>query len=321
MTDHRFDLLSLRLFVTVVEAGSLTAGARIFSLSLPAVSKRISELEALVGVQLLVRSKGGVAATAPGKTLYQHAVQVGAEVAQLSVAMSDYRRNIVSHVRVCANTSAVTGFLPGFLSDYLRVCPDVKIDLEEVNSEPLVRAVETGAADVGIFASNVAGGELQTAVCDVDRLVLVAPRAHALARREKVSWAEALEYDFVGLNRGSALMRQMDAATSRLTGSLKLRVQVKSFDAVCQMVAMGLGLGLLPLASARVPSRALPVTLIPLDEEWARNRVLLVGWREAVPLSPHARLIIDMLRKRGEDPKLTQAAARNAGRQKRAAGV
>lgn len=299
MSGDRFDLLSLRLFVAVVESGSLTAGARLFSLSLPAVSKRIRELEALVGVQLLERSKRGVAPSAAGTTLYQHAVQVGAGVAQMSLAMSDYRHNIQAHVRVGANTSAVTGFLPGFLSQYLRACPDVKIDLEEINSEPLVRAVESGAADMGIFAANVPGGELQTAVCDVDRLVLVAPRAHPLARRAKVRWSEALEYDFVGLNRGSALMRQMDSASARLNLPLKLRVQVKSFDAVCQMVAMGLGLGLLPLTSARAPSRALPVTLLPLDEEWARSRTLLVGWRAETPLAPHAQLFLDMLRERG----------------------
>ena len=295
MNTDGFNLLSLQLFVAVVDAGSLTAGARLYSLSLPAVSKRIHELEVAMGVRLLNRSKKGVSPSPAGTTLYQHAVQVDADVAQLSLAKSYYRGNIQAHVRVCANTSAVTGFLPGFLSRYLRVCPDVKIDLEEMNSEPLLRAVELGAADMGIFAANVSGGSLHTAVCNSDRLVLVVPRAHEMARRGKVTWAEALNHDLVGLNRGSAIMRLMDAESSRLGLRLKLRMQVKSFDAVCHMVAMGLGLGLLPLASARVPSRALPVTLIPLDDEWARNRELLVGWRANVLLGPHAQMFLDML--------------------------
>lgn len=302
MQTDRFDLTSLRLFVAVVESGSLTAAARQCALSLPAVSKRVSELEALVGVQLLTRSKSGVVPSPAGTTLYQHALQVSAEVAQMSLAMSDYRRNIQAHVRVCANTSAVTGFLPAFLSDYLGQCPEVKIDLEEVNSEPLVRAVEAGKADMGIFAANVSAGALRSAVCDVDRLVLVAPRGHALARQPSVTWAEALEYDFVGFNRGSAFMRLMDAESDRLGLPLKLRVQVKSFDAMCQMVAMGLGLGLLSLKSASVLSRALPVSLLPLDETWARNRKLLVGWRGDVQLGPHARLFLERLRARGLQP-------------------
>jgi len=301
MNSDRFDLTSLRLFAAVVESGSLTAAARLCALSVPAVSKRIRELEALVGVQLLTRSKTGVAPSPAGTTLYQHALQVGAEVAQMSLAMSDYRRNIQAHVRVCANTSAVSGFLPRFLSRYLRNCPEVKFDLEEVNSEPIVRAVEAGKADMGIFAANVSAGSLRTAVCDVDSLVLVAPRGHPLARRASVRWADALKHDFVGFNRGSAFMRLMDAESARLDLPLKLRVQVKSFDAMCQMVSMGMGLGLLSLNSASVLGRALPLRLLPLDEPWARERKLLVGWRGDVQLGSQARLFLEKLKERVPD--------------------
>lgn len=301
MNSDRFDLTSLRLFAAVIESGSLTAAARLCALSVPAVSKRIRELEALVGVQLLTRSKTGVAPSPAGITLYQHALQVGAEVAQMSLAMSDYRRNIQAHVRVCANTSAVSGFLPRFLSRYLRNCPEVKFDLEEVNSEPIVRAVEAGKADMGIFAANVSAGSLRTAVCDVDSLVLVAPRGHPLARRASVRWADALQHDFVGFNRGSAFMRLMDAESARLDLPLKLRVQVKSFDAMCQMVSMGMGLGLLSLNSASVLGRALPLRLLPLDEPWARERKLLVGWRGDVQLGSQARLFLEKLKERVPD--------------------
>ncbi len=92
----------------------------------------------------------------------------------------------------------------------------------------------------------------------------------------------------------------MDAESSRLDLPLKLRVQVKSFDAVCQMVAMGLGLGLLPLSSAQLTSRTLPISLIPLDEEWARTRHLLVGWRTDITLNPHAQMFVNMLHQRGQ---------------------
>jgi DNA-binding transcriptional LysR family regulator len=298
MNTSRYDLVSLRLFAAVVEAGSLTAGAKAFALSLPAVSKRIRELEALVGVRLLDRSKRGIVPSAAGNTLYQHAVQVNADVAQLSLAMSDYRRSIQAHVRVWANTSAVTGFLPEFLSEFLAASPEVAIDLEEVTSEPLVRAVESGAADLGIFAGNIPGGSLQTAVCDVDRLVIIAPKSHPLAKRRRVKFSETLTYDFVGLTRGTALMRQMNAEASRLGRELRLRVQVRSFDAICQMVASGLGLGLLPLSAATAHSRSMPLSLIQLDESWAAKRLLVVGWRQDASLSPHALKFLDMLRQR-----------------------
>jgi DNA-binding transcriptional LysR family regulator len=298
MNSSRYDLVSLRLFVAVVDAGSLTAGAKAFSLSLPAVSKRISELEASVGVRLLDRSKRGIVPSAAGHTLYRHAVQVNVEVGQLSLAMSDHRRGIQAHIRVWANTSAVTGFVPEFLSGFLATRPEVAIDLEESNTEPLIRAVESGAADLGIFAANVSSGSLQTAVCDVDNLVIIAPNAHPLARRRQVSFKETLAYDFVGPSRESALMRQMTAATAQLGQDIRMRVQVRSFDAICQMVARGLGLALLPQSVAHSHSKSMPLTLIPLRDRWAARRTLLVGWREDASLSPPALEFRNQLRQR-----------------------
>src|SRR5688500_13880503 len=72
---NRFDLVSLRLFVAVVDAGSLTAGAERFGISLAAASKRIAELEQHCGVTLLQRSQRGVTATAGGQTLHRHAIE------------------------------------------------------------------------------------------------------------------------------------------------------------------------------------------------------------------------------------------------------
>jgi DNA-binding transcriptional LysR family regulator len=73
---NRFDLISLRLFVATVYAGSLTAGAERFGILLAAASKRIAELEAHVGRPLLARSKRGAVPTPAGQTLYRHAIEV-----------------------------------------------------------------------------------------------------------------------------------------------------------------------------------------------------------------------------------------------------
>jgi DNA-binding transcriptional LysR family regulator len=93
-------------------------------------------------------------------------------------------------------------------------------------------------------------------------------------------------------------MRQMNAEASRLGQELRLRVQVRSFDGICQMVATGLGLGLLPLSAAKAHSQSMPLSLITLDEPWASKRSLVVGWRQDASLSPHALKFLDMLRQR-----------------------
>lgn len=298
MYRNRFDLLSLQLFVTVVDAGSLSAGAAAFSLSLPAVSKRISELEAAVGVRLLERSKRGVIPSTAGRTLYQHAIQVTEQIDGLSHAMRDYRRGIHAHIRVWTNTSAVTGFLPQFLAEFLSTRPDIAIDLEEANTEPVVRAVESGMADFGIFASNLASGSLQTAVCDIDDLVIIAARDHPLAKRRRIAFADTLNYDLVGPTRESALMRQMNAAMVDKGQDLRVRVHVRSFDAICKMVGSGLGLALLPQSVARAHIKSMSLTMLQLTDAWAQNRRLLVGWRKDASLTPAAGAFLEQIRRR-----------------------
>ena len=77
-----------------------------------------------------------------------------------------------------------------------------------------------------------------------DRFVLVVSRDHPLARREKAAFAEVLDYDFVGLDRASALQRFLADKASRMGRPLKLRVQLRSFDGVCRLVERNAGIGI-----------------------------------------------------------------------------
>ncbi|HMN79945.1 MAG TPA: LysR family transcriptional regulator [Burkholderiaceae bacterium] len=294
MNPHRFDLVSLRLFIAVVDGGSLTAGAQAFGISLPAASKRIRELEAATGTVLLERGRGGARTTSAGATLYRHARTVAGEVAQMAVAMSDYARGVRGHLRIWANTSAVTGFLPLALATFLRDNPRIAVDLEEANSEPIVDAVRDGRAELGVFADNVASGGLQVAVCDIDRLVLLTPAGHPLARRHRIRFADTLAYDFIGLDRGSSLVRLSTRVAAEHQSPLKIRVHVRSFDAMARMIATGVGLGMLPWRGAAPHAASMGLRMIELDDPWALRR-LLVGWRDREMLDGPARTLLDQL--------------------------
>lgn len=301
MNPHRFDLVSLRLFIAVVDGGSLTAGARAFGISLPAASKRIRELEAATGTVLLERGRGGARTTSAGATLYRHARAVAGEVAQMAAAMSDYARGVRGHLRIWANTSAVTGFLPEALAAFLRDNPRIAVDLEEANSEPIVDAVRDGRAELGVFADNVATGGLQVAVCDVDRLVLLTPAGHPLARRRRIRFADTLAHDFIGLDRGSSLVRLSTRVAAEHQSPLKIRVHVRSFDAMARMVATGVGLGMLPWRGAAPHAASMGLRMIELDDPWALRR-LLVGWRDRETLDGPARTLLDQLLARAPAP-------------------
>jgi DNA-binding transcriptional LysR family regulator len=302
---NRFDLASLRLYVAVVDAGSLTAGADRFGISLAAASKRMAELEHHCGMALLQRSQRGVTATPGGQTLHRHAIELVGRLEQLALAIDDLHTGTLGHLRLWANPSAFSSFLPDMVAAYAQRHPEVKLDLEDALSEDSVRALHTGAAELAVIGENTPCEGLETFVCDVDELVLVLPANHALAGAERVAFSDLLVHDFVTLARYASLTRKISAAAEAAGRSLRIRVQVRSFDAICRMVAAGLGLTLLPRASAPLYARALGLQIAAIDGLDMRRR-LLMAMRNRSTLSVAAQAMVGMAEQR-----VTDMSARN----------
>ena len=291
---HRLDLFSLSLFGLVARSGSISKGAELASLAVGAASRRITDLEAALGTVLLERHSRGITLTVAGEALQRHAQRILRDVDQLAAELSDYASGLVGVVRLWANTSAVTQFLPYDIAAFAAANPGIRIELEEVDSGDVVLAVLDGRADLGIFADRTPALGLQVMDYRQDRLVLVVPTGHALARRRAVRFAEAVEYDFVSLSKGTSLAERLSAETAALGRTLKMRIQVRSFDAMCRMVAAGMGVAVLPDAAVRPHVRSMDLRRIGLDEPWASRRLLL-GLRDANAVPRHVRILIDHL--------------------------
>ena len=297
---NRFDLVSLRLLVATIEGGSLTAGAQRFGISLAAASKRVAELESHVGSRLLSRSKRGVVPTAAGQTMLRHAIDLIAGLEQLALAMDDFHRGAGGHLRLWANTSAFAGFLPELLATYSAAHPAVMIDLEDALSEDAARAVTSGAAELAVIGDNTPADRLQTMVCDVDELILLLPGGHRLAggtANASVPIESALACDIVGLSRSTSLMRQIAASADAAGRSLKIRVQVRSFDAMCRMVATGLGVAILPRAGAAPHAKSMGLRVVRLSGMRTERRLLL-AMRDRTALSPPAQAFVELVERR-----------------------
>ncbi len=298
---NRLDLVSLRLFVAVLDAGSLTAGADRYGISLAAASKRIAELEHHCGIALLQRSARGVKATAGGQTLHRHAIELVAHLERMALAIADFHTGVSGHLRLWANPSALGGFLPTLLAAYAAQHPEVRIDLEDALSEDSVRAVAVGTAELAVIGENTPCEGLVTFVCEVDELVLVVPRGHALAAGGPADFVRVLDHDFICLGRSASLTRKIGGAAEAVGRSFRLRVQVRSFDVMCRMVAAGLGLAILPRAGASLYADALGLQVVPLQGLDAQ-RQLLLAMRDPAALSPAAQALVAMMRARMAAP-------------------
>lgn len=298
---NRFDLVSLRLFVAAIDAGSLTAGADRFGISLAAASKRIGELEQHCGISLLQRGPRGVTATPDGQTLHRHAIEVVARLEQLAQAVDELQSGANGHLRLWANPSALSGFLPDLIARYSILYPKVAIDLEDALSEDGIRAVQKGIAEIAIVGDNVPFEGLETFTCNVDRLVLLVPSSHPFSKRRSITTRDALGERFVALTRGASLTRKVIAAAEAAGHTLRIQVQVRSFDTMCRMVACGVGLAVLPRAAAVVYADALKLTLVEL-QGMEVDRHLLLAVRRRADLSSAAAALVEMIKDAGPSP-------------------
>lgn len=291
----RFDIPDLSLFRHVLEAGSITQGAARANLALAAASTRIRNMEDAIGAPLLIRNRQGVTPTQAGRTLLQHARTILAQAERLREDLGAYSGGFFSQVRILSNTNALTEFLPDVLSSFLAAHPHVSVDLEERLSDEIVGMVGEGVADIGIVAGTVDTSRLVTFPFRSDRFVLVVSRDHPLARREKAAFTEVLDYDFVGLDRASALQRFLADKASRIGRPLKLRVQLRSFDGVCRLVERNAGIGIVPETTMRWAARSMAIKAVDLTDTWAL-RDLTICVRDVASLSPFARQLVEHMR-------------------------
>ena len=271
----RVDFVTLKLFCAIAQSGSITKGANECSLALSAASRRMSELEDTVGLMLLDRSAKGVTLTQAGHAVMQHALRLFQGFEQFSNELAEYTKGIKGHVRLWANMSSLTEFLPSALASFLKQHPEIQVEVEEQLSGDIVKALLDGIADIGVLADGAPTAGLHTSIIGHDELVIVCSKSHPIRNKKRITFEECLSYDFVGLNRGSSLLELTSRQAEKLGKQMRLRIQVRSYDAMCQMIAVNLGIGVLPLQACAPQIKAMGLKAIPLEDTWAKRNLLL----------------------------------------------
>lgn len=302
ISSMQFDLTDLRLFARIAEEANMTRAAARQHLSLTAASARIKALEAQSGMPLLYREARGVRLTPPGEAFLHHARAVLHQTDQLRTDLLEYSAGLRGHVRVFANTTAVTDFLPEILPGFLSRHPRVNIDLQEKPNPQIARGVRDGRADFGIVSSMVDTLGLRALHFSTDRLVLATSRNHPFAQLSHIAFAQTLGEDAVAMQQGSTLQSFLAQVTSQLGKPLKLRIQLSSFDAMCRMIGAGVGVGVVPESAARRNQESMQLALIELTDSWSiRERYVLMPEHEALPL--YAQRLVEAICAHYQTPK------------------
>lgn len=292
------DLTDLRLFINVVDGGSITAGAQATNLSLAAGSERVQGMERSLATPLLIRGRRGVLPTAAGQALLQHARTVLEQAGRLRLDLEEHARSRKHLIALTGTSAAMREYLPDALGDFLARHPQVNVSVAEAASEDSVLAVLSGSADIAFVTDRPATDGLEFYAVAMNRFALTVPRGHPLVQEaggRDISEAQADGCDVVGLAAGSALQDTWDQRVAGRGAALNHRVRVPSFDAQLRLIERGVGVAILPEATARRAARSMAIEVLPLSDAYLMRRLLICVQRFSA-LPPYTQNLVEHLR-------------------------
>ena len=285
-----FDLLTLRLLLTIKETGSVAKAAEKAHLTPSAVSKRILELERTIGVALLERRAHGSELTAAGVVAAVRAADVLSNLHLLRIDLAEFVSGAAGVVRVASNTSGIAGGLPADIAAFRRTFPKVEIVLTEMTSAHVLDVVAAGQADIGVASAKWMTADLRCVAYRSTPLVLAVPPDHALANRERIHYDETRKFAHIGHPPDSALGALIPKGPHNESGVFS---SVTSFAAMLALVCAGIGVAVIPLTFV-LANAVDGLRLISLDDAWARFDLALISDAANIP-SPAAAALYRFL--------------------------
>jgi len=270
----RYNLITLDLFLCASKYKSLVKAAKEKNLVVSAVSKRILDLEKSVGVNLFYRKKTGVELTPAGLEMQKHCTKIFNSINIMDESIKEYSLVSSGIVRVTANLSSITQFLPEDLATFSKKFPKIKINLKEKTSSEIISSVKESLSDIGIFSEHVENTErLRIIDYKNDTLVLVVPEYHPLVSKLTVKIKDFIKFEMVGLEKGSSLQAMIDKQVQKQNLKIKKKLETVSFEGIRGMVEAGLGISVLPTGAINPYLKSSKLKIIKIDEEWAKRSI------------------------------------------------
>lgn len=288
-----FDPTSLRLFIAVCEERNIANAAKREAIVPSAVSKRISQMEAEAGVQLLERGRRGITVTAAGEVLWRYARETLQLLDRMQAELGAFADGVQGHVRVFASKSALAQVLPEHVSEFAKRYRDVRVSLEEREIWEVVRGVEDGRADIGVCWDAVDLRGLRTYPYHRDQLAVVVHPEHSLAQRDVVAFEDTIDDEHVDIVARSIMQSTQRSAAAAAGKQMRYRIQVSTVDAAYRIVAARLALAIVPREEARTVQQTLGLKVIPLSNDWAQRQFVIAVRDKG--LSKPAQLLLESL--------------------------
>ncbi|MFC7704181.1 LysR substrate-binding domain-containing protein [Plastorhodobacter daqingensis] len=239
-------LKDLEAYRAVLVSGSTQAAAEILGISQSAVSRRISQLEEDLGLQLFVRDRVRLVPTRAGRHLDQHAQDVLERAFFLSAAAEEARqgRGPATVLRVAVPASMSRVILPGIIAAFLRQQPDLRFEVLHGPYDAISGMLQTRQADIGLLRLPVSEPGLEFSDVVSAASVCVMPKGHRLCALSEVQPFDLRQEELVLLGWRRAPRRDLDLAFAMAGITPNVRVETHSVSSACGLVAQGIGVSI-----------------------------------------------------------------------------
>lgn len=268
---------TLKVFCDVVETRSFSKAARLNRVTQSAVSQQIRALEKRFDRKLLDRAPRAIHPTPAGVKLYDAAREVLLRFEALEAVMSEESAEAAGPVTLATIHSVGLHELQPYLKELLRRHPKVNVRVVYRRSDQVYDEVASGEADLGIVAYAKERRELLAIPFSEDRLVVVVPPEHGMAKRSSLKLSDLDGIHFVAFDRDIPTRRAVDKLLREHGAQVQITTELDNIETVKRAVEIGLGISILPRAAITVEVNAGSLVAVPIaDGTFTRPITVLV---------------------------------------------
>ena len=290
----KIDTLGVQAFIAVADAGGFQRGAEALHITQTALSRRLQNLEAFLGVTLVERTTRSVALTRIGRDFLPRARHLLSELGSALVEIRETGKSLRGDVTIACIQTVGVHYLPGIVQRYAALYPENRLRILDDASSEVASAVLRREAEFGINMQGPGHPELATVPLVKDRFVLVCRDDHPLARHKAVSWKQLAPHAMILARHESGTRPLIDLAIRRRNLKWRPQYEVQRSSTALGMVAKGVGATIVP--GIAVQKDAYPrLRAVPLVDPVVSRTLVLVS-RVNAHLTPAAQALYDLMR-------------------------
>ncbi len=284
----------LEYLVALDAHGHIGRAAAACYVSQPTLSTQIRQLERHIGVPITERVGRGIIVTPAGRELADRARTVLRDTDELLEWGRSSSDELIGPLRIAAIPTAAPYLLARILPVVRERHPDVQIHLDELKTVALIDVLNTAQLDLGLLALPVPSPDIEhLAVLDDPFMLAMEPR-HRLARRSAVTSGDLADETVLLLENGHCLRGQA-LEICRDAGAREIGKGGTSLTTICQMVAAGMGVTLLPMSAAPIEARRGAGIVVRPFSDAIPSRQLALAWRGRSPAAPLYRELAGLI--------------------------